>query len=234
MIRCSNYADHYRLDAEQFDYFTNQDPTDAAYEILFRKFIIKLAGTPRIIVDIGSGSGWTSAMPHEQIFFVDLSKKNLAALKSESSGGVMADAHHLPFKDKSLGFLIASEIIEHLNEPEVAAKEIWRVLKPGGKAIVSTPYKERIRYTLCIHCNRVTPWNAHLHSFDGEKLLSYFPGTARMRSYIFGSKLLSIVRAPRIFRHLPLWFWRALDRLLIRLIDKAQHIVVVIEKDPAA
>lgn len=90
MNRCSNYAEHYRLDAEQFDYFTNQDPADAAYEILFRKFIVRLAGRHRTAVDIGSGSSWTSAIPREQIFFVDLSKKNLAALKSES-----ADAHRV-------------------------------------------------------------------------------------------------------------------------------------------
>lgn len=234
MIRCSNYTEHYRLDAEQFDYFTNQDPTDAAYETLFRKFIIKLAGKHRTVVDIGSGSGWTTAISHEQIFFVDLSRKNLAALKSESAGAVMADAHHLPFKDQSLELLTASEIIEHLNEPEVAAREIWRVLKPGGKAIVSTPYKEKIRYTLCIHCNQVTPWNAHLHSFDRERLFSYFPEAKRMNAYRFGSKILSLVRAPRIFRYMPLWVWRAFDCSLIRLVDKAQHVVVVIEKEPAA
>ncbi len=230
MNRCSDYVSHYRLDAELFDYFTNEDPTDVAYEYLFRKFVLKLAGKPETVVDIGSGSGWTSIIPHEAIFFVDLSMKNLMALQSESSAPVLTDAHCLPFDSDSLDFVIASEIIEHLNEPGAAAREIWRVLKPGGKAIISTPYKEKIRYTLCIHCNQLTPWNAHLHSFDCVKLRSYFPANSVRRTYLLGSKILSVLRAPKLFKRLPLWLWRTIDLSLIKLTDKAQHVVLVIEK----
>ncbi len=234
MNRCSDYIAHYRTDAENFDYFTNQDPDDRAYEKIFRKFIVGLARQPRTIVDIGSGGGWTSAIPHDNIFYVDLSPKNLASLRSDTSGPVMADAQRLPFRNDSVEFVIASEIIEHLNDPATAAGEIWRVLKPGGRAIVSTPYKEKIRYALCIHCNQVTPWNAHLHSFDRATLLSYFPAAADKRSFVFGSKILTTMRMPRIFTKLPLWTWRIIDRVLIGLVDKAQHIVVVVEKDAAS
>jgi SAM-dependent methyltransferase len=232
VTRCSNYVEHYRADAEHFDYFVNRDPADSAYERLFHKFVQILSGRPRNIVDIGSGGGWTATIPHENIFFVDLSKTNLAALKSERSGPVFADAHRLPFKNDSLDFVIASEIIEHLNDPAAAASEIWRVLKPGGRAVVSTPYKERIKYTLCVHCNKPTPWNAHLHSFDRAALLSLFPSQAKRRSYLFGSKILSIMRMPIVFRNLPLPVWRAFDSVLTRLVDKAQHVIVVIEKTP--
>lgn len=232
MIRCSDYVAHYNTDAEQFDYFVNEEPTDAAYERLFRKFIIRLAGRQSMVVDIGSGSGWTSAIPHESIVFVDLSPKNLSALKSQSSDPVMGDAHKLPFKDGSVGFLVASEIVEHLNNPAGAASEIWRVLKPGGKAIVSTPYKEKIRYSLCVHCNRMTPWNAHLHSFNVRKLVSLFPETAVKRPYVFGSKALTLTRAVRLFGKMPLWLWRMFDYPLIRLLDKAHHVILFIEKSP--
>ncbi len=234
MNRCSDYISHYRSDAEHFDYFTNENRTTLAYEKLFRKFIARLAGSHRTVVDIGSGGGWSSIIPHQNIFFVDLSTKNLSALKSETSGPVMTDAHRLPFRSNSVEFVIASEILEHLNDPAAATAEIWRVLKPGGKAVVSTPYKEKLRYTLCIHCNQVTPWNAHLHSFDEKMLIDYFPNEARKMSHIFCSKILAVARAPRIFSKLPLWLWRAIDLPLVKLIDKAQHVVVVIEKDPAA
>lgn len=230
MNRCENYIEHYRTDAEEFDYFTNQDPTDKAYEKLFRKFLLTLAGTPHTVLDIGSGSGWTSFIPHHKILFVDLSNKNLRVLKSDASIPVLADAHALPFKDESQEFVVASEIIEHLNDPGTAAREIWRVLKPGGRALVSTPYKERLRYTLCIHCNKVTPWNAHLHSFDNESLSSFFPEGSRKSVYVFGSKVLVLARTPKLFGNLPLWLWRVFDRTLIRLTDKAQHLVLLIEK----
>lgn len=200
-----------------------------AYEDLFHRFVVHLAGKQQTILDIGSGSGWSAAIPHDRICFVDLSQKNLSGLKSVSSFPVMADAAHLPFKDNSYEFIIASEILEHLNDPRAAAEEIWRILKPGGKAIVSTPYKEKIKYSLCIHCNKVTPMNAHLHSFDRSLLGSLF-SSGQNRVYLFGSKLLVLMRIPRLLKSLPGWFWRILDYPLIRLTDKAQHIILIVQK----
>ena len=229
MNRCADYIAHYEADAEHFDYFNNPDETVHYYEILFRKFIRRVAGRSIAVLDIGSGSGWTKELTHEQIFFVDLARKNLLALKPNSTGAVLADACYLPFKTGSVESVIASEIVEHINYPESAAREILRVLRKGGKAIVSTPYKERIRYALCIHCNQVTPMNAHLHSFDKASLLSLFPNTRR-KSYLFGSKVLVILRSTRLFYRLPIFFWRLVDRPLTSLLDKAQHIVIVVEK----
>ncbi|HUI31891.1 MAG TPA: class I SAM-dependent methyltransferase [Candidatus Acidoferrales bacterium] len=229
MNRCSDHIAHYEADAELFDYFNNLDETGRAYEVIFRKFIKRLAGKTNSILDVGSGSGWTGEIAHEQIFFVDLSHKNLQVLRPNSSGAVLADACLLPFKTGSLSLVIASEIMEHLNSPGSAAEEIWRVLGKGGKAIVSTPYRERLRYTLCIHCNQATPVNAHLHTFDRKTLLSFFPDVEK-RSYLFGSKLLVLLRAPRLFYKLPLWIWRSIDYPLTKFLDKSDHIVVVLEK----
>jgi len=227
--RCTDYVGHYKVDAEQFNYFDNLDKTERAYEILFRKFIRRLSGKPKRVLDIGSGSGWTRELAHEQLFFVDLSQRNLSTLKPGSSGAVLADACCLPFKTASMNLVIASEIMEHLNSPDDAAKEILRVIEKGGRAIVSTPYKEKLRYTLCIHCNQVTPMNAHLHSFDKETLSSFFPDVKK-RYFLFGSKILILLRVPRLLYNLPRFIWRFIDYPLIKLVDKAQHIIVVLEK----
>lgn len=229
MNRCTDYLSHYKADAEEFDYFHNPDKADRAYETLFRKFIKKLAGKPTRVLDIGCGSGWTRDLNHEELFFVDLSLRNLLILKPGSSGTVVADACYLPFKTGSMDLVIASEIMEHLNSPDYAAKEILRVLENGGKAIVSTPYKEKLRYTLCIHCNHVTPMNAHLHSFDKDALLSFFPDVKK-RHLLFGSKVLVLLRAPRLFYRLPLLIWKLFDYPLTKIVDKAQHIIVVLKK----
>jgi ubiquinone/menaquinone biosynthesis C-methylase UbiE len=181
------------------------------------------------VLDVGSGGGWTRELPHDHIFFVDLSHKNLLTLKPGSSGAILADACYLPFKTESLNLVIASEILEHLNSPETAADEILRVLRKGGKAIVSTPYKEKLRYALCIHCNQVTPINAHLRSFDKEALSSLF-SNAKKKTYLFGSKILVLLRVPRLFYRLPFRMWRSIDYLLIKFSDKAQHVIVVLEK----
>lgn len=44
----------------------------------------------------------------------------------------------LPIKDESFDFVCANQIIEHLSGTDVFIKEIYRVLKQGGYAIIST------------------------------------------------------------------------------------------------
>ena len=44
-----------------------------------------------------------------------------------------------PFWDNSLDTLIACDVLEHVPDDELAMKEIRRILKPGGMAILTVP-----------------------------------------------------------------------------------------------
>ncbi|WP_354697442.1 hypothetical protein DSM112329_03069 [Paraconexibacter sp. AEG42_29] len=46
---------------------------------------------------------------------------------------LVADAHALPFPDASFDYVFSLAVFEHLHSPWTAAKEIARVLKPGGE-----------------------------------------------------------------------------------------------------
>lgn len=46
----------------------------------------------------------------------------------------------LPFPDESFDTVLSSDVIEHLPEPTLAFQEMGRVLKPGGKLILNTPF----------------------------------------------------------------------------------------------
>lgn len=59
-----------------------------------------------------------------------------------------ADATRLTFNDNSFDVAIANHILEHIPEDLAAMKEIYRVLKPGGLAILQVPYSETIPHTL--------------------------------------------------------------------------------------
>ncbi len=61
----------------------------------------------------------------------------------------IADAHALPFLEESFDYVIATEVFEHLRKPEQATREILRVLKPGGKAVVTIPFMFRIHGDPC-------------------------------------------------------------------------------------
>ena len=47
---------------------------------------------------------------------------------------LVADVHALPFADASFDFVFSLAVFEHLHSPWIAAKEIARVLRPGGRA----------------------------------------------------------------------------------------------------
>ena len=46
----------------------------------------------------------------------------------------------LPFNDGTFDTVISSDVIEHLPDPMLAFKEMARVLRPGGKLILNTPF----------------------------------------------------------------------------------------------
>ena len=54
------------------------------------------------------------------------------------------DAEAVPFQDGSFEALFAGEIIEHVANVQRALQEWWRVLKPGGVAIITTPNRNRL------------------------------------------------------------------------------------------
>lgn len=51
----------------------------------------------------------------------------------------------LPFDDNYFNIVFSIEVIEHIENPRLFVREISRILKPGGKAFISTPNIESLR-----------------------------------------------------------------------------------------
>lgn len=56
----------------------------------------------------------------------------------------------LPFLNDSFSVVSAIEVIEHLENPRALAREIIRILAPGGLAVISTPNNESITSLLSL------------------------------------------------------------------------------------
>lgn len=58
------------------------------------------------------------------------------------------DIARLSFGDREFDLVIANHVLEHVADDRAAMKEVFRVLKPGGLAVLQTPYSQKLSNTL--------------------------------------------------------------------------------------
>jgi 2-polyprenyl-3-methyl-5-hydroxy-6-metoxy-1,4-benzoquinol methylase len=75
--------------------------------------------------------------PKAQILGVDINVEEI--LKKRLSNAVGARAESMAFKDRSFEVVLCLELLEHLYSPMNVLLELWRVLRPGGDLILTTP-----------------------------------------------------------------------------------------------
>lgn len=235
----ANYVTHYQQDALEFDYFT--PPADPATvhesERLHQEILSHLPASARTVLDVGCGSAWVARelLPHKAaVVSCDIALRNtteaLRRYPAPHHFAVTGDAFDLPFRDGSLDAVISSEVMEHVPDVSSYLRSLVRVVRPGGRVILSTPYDETIQYSLCIHCNRPTPLHAHLHSFNErlmEELLAPLP--VRYTLHTLSNKALLYLRTHGVLRHLPFRAWRRVDGWANRVVRKPGRLVVVLE-----
>lgn len=65
-----------------------------------------------------------------------------------SAAGIQrVDMLSMPFTDASVDLLIANHVLEHVSSYQLALAEVLRVLKPGGSAIIQTPFSGGLERT---------------------------------------------------------------------------------------
>jgi SAM-dependent methyltransferase len=128
--------------------------------------------------------------------------------------------------------IILSEVLEHLEDPVEALKSIYPLLCNDGKLIVSVPYKEKIKYQLCIHCNKRTPSHAHLHSFDKSKMekLMATAGFSIEKTSKNLNKVAQRLYFYIIIRRFPFPVWKFFDMFFNIIIAKPTSFIFVAKK----
>lgn len=96
------------------------------------------------ILDAGCGEGITleklvKLFPDRRVVGVDTEPENLEICLRHKLPVQEGSLYALPFGDSSFDTVLFSEVIEHLDTPEKALCEIFRVLRPGGRVIIVFP-----------------------------------------------------------------------------------------------
>lgn len=86
------------------------------------------------------------------------------------NGFLRGDAHRLPFLDGAFDRVIAAEVLEHIGDDATVMNEIFRVLRPGGRAVVTVPrfWPERVCWALSDEYHQVE--GGHVRIYTGHVL----------------------------------------------------------------
>lgn len=108
------------------------------------------ASRGRHVLDVGCGSGWNTSQYAKygaQVVGIDLSQWSAqlttANLRGRSLTGHTAsgDTEALPLRDESFDFVCCDGVLHHTAGTEAGLSEIRRVLRPGGRALISLYYE---------------------------------------------------------------------------------------------
>jgi len=95
-----------------------------------------------LALDIGCADGPSfSSFVGTHVIGIDINLDERATKRASVYGVdlIMADAHHLPLKNNSASIILCQEVLEHLRHPNIALKEILRVLKQSGRSYITVP-----------------------------------------------------------------------------------------------
>ena len=151
------------MDHDAFDAFeaAGWDEKAVGYERFFGVITARLVepllaaasvGVGTRVLDVATGPGWVAAQAAERgasVVGVDVAEAMIARARSAHPGLEFrwADAHELPFADASFDAVVGNLVVMHLSRPERAMAEFVRVLRPGGR-LVLTAWADPLQHRL--------------------------------------------------------------------------------------
>jgi len=94
-----------------------------------------------LVLDLGGNRLGKRGMFNIESYGLQVVYTNLSASKKPHA---QADAEFLPFQDERFEAVVCSELLEHVSDPPCVLREIFRVLRKSGTALICVPFMNRI------------------------------------------------------------------------------------------
>ena len=212
---------------------------DQADRMAIRKLLPKRMAS---FADIGGGYGRLAneyLKRAHKVYIFDYSKTELEQAKETYGDKIetkAGDIYELPFRDNELDGLMMIRVTHHLKELDKAIKELYRVLKPGGVAVIEVANKRTLpkmaRYIL--GKSKVNPFDKKVANYKEIAKNGFFNYHPKYVEEIFEKtgfkteKVLSVSNfrsksLKKIFR----------TNNLVKMEDKAQQVLAPIRFAPS-
>lgn len=90
------------------------------------------------LLDVGSGTKpYKNFFQTEEYIGLDI---DTTFNREEKDIDVFYDGGEFPFPGQSFDAILCSQVLEHAADPDFLLSEIYRVLKPGGKCLLTVPF----------------------------------------------------------------------------------------------
>jgi 2-polyprenyl-3-methyl-5-hydroxy-6-metoxy-1,4-benzoquinol methylase len=163
-----------------WNHFQNEDSAAGGFSEARQRFMLRHLKPGQTVLNIGVGDGSLERLAMArgiEICSLDPSTQAIDALRAALELGERARSGYvqeIPFDGESFDAVVLSEVIEHLEDEVLdrALAETLRVLKPGGRLIISTPYAEHLASgtAVCPDCGHVFHRWGHVQTFDKARL----------------------------------------------------------------
>lgn len=136
-----------------FIYYESDNPLTRFLHFKRLRHILKHIPKDKKILDVGCSYGFFLKMiserrEPERVTGVDLNPEDVERAKSlglPNSDFYTGDAEDLNFlSPNSMDVVVCTEVLEHVRKPKNALKEFKRVLRPGGKLILTVPNDKKL------------------------------------------------------------------------------------------
>jgi SAM-dependent methyltransferase len=149
------------------------------------KYIDRNTGPNQRLLDIGCGDG----------YFLKRSNCEERIGLDKRLGDEITDA--LDFQDNYFDYVTMLAVIEHIKDPLTLMKEVHRVLKPGGRFIMTTP-KEAAEFLIHLYVRDIE--EEHEIYFDHDSMKVMVEGLFEVtdyRTFILGLNQVFCLVRPR-------------------------------------
>lgn len=163
-----------------WDYFQNRRDADQYFSDARQRYMLSRLEGGATVLNVGVGSGVLERLALAKavnIHALDPNEKTIERLRQELGLGERAQVGYsqaMPFQNKTFDIVVAAEVLEHLDNTvlEESLEEVWRVLKPGGFLLASTPYREKLidNQVVCPACAEVFHKFGHVQTFDRARM----------------------------------------------------------------